>query len=205
MTNSKFDQDKIIGEICRNYLERCPEHKRRLSMAMEQVQKDENLASRKNFVGHFTASVFVVNQKNRKVLLLEHKALGKMLQPGGHIDVGETPLQAALRELWEETGTNHTDLKPRNMVPRDKNIPFDIDTHLIPENKKKNEPKHYHHDLQYLFVADDEKEVVLQKSESNAFCWTDWQDFVRRDYFKRAAERIEGLVFGRLEGLPAAR
>ena len=33
-----------------------------------------------------------------------HKRLAIWLQPGGHIDSGETPWEAALRETREETG-----------------------------------------------------------------------------------------------------
>ncbi|MCB9813323.1 MAG: NUDIX domain-containing protein [Pseudomonadales bacterium] len=39
-----------------------------------------------------------------KVLLVKHKKLGIWLNPGGHINEGELPHQAAQREFYEETG-----------------------------------------------------------------------------------------------------
>jgi len=33
-------------------------------------------------------------------------------------------------------------------------IPIDIDTHYIPENKKKDERQHFHHDFRYIFIYD---------------------------------------------------
>lgn len=39
-----------------------------------------------------------------KVLLVKHKKLGIWLNPGGHIDEGELPHEAAEREFFEETG-----------------------------------------------------------------------------------------------------
>jgi hypothetical protein len=51
---------------------------------------------------HVTGSAIVLGP--RGVLLLRHKRLGIWLQPGGHIDPGETPWAAALREAHEETG-----------------------------------------------------------------------------------------------------
>lgn len=51
---------------------------------------------------HVTGSAIIVGQ--RGVVLHRHKRLGLWLQPGGHIEPGETPWEAALREAQEETG-----------------------------------------------------------------------------------------------------
>lgn len=51
---------------------------------------------------HFTVAVFVVWEG--KVLLHHHRKLGMWLPPGGHIEKDELPDDAALREVWEETG-----------------------------------------------------------------------------------------------------
>lgn len=51
----------------------------------------------------FSVSVFARNP-NGLVLLVEHKRLQKWLPVGGEIEHNETPLQAAERELFEETG-----------------------------------------------------------------------------------------------------
>ncbi len=51
---------------------------------------------------HFTATAYVVHQG--QTLLHRHRKLGFWLPPGGHIEPGEDPVQAALRETEEETG-----------------------------------------------------------------------------------------------------
>src|SRR5919112_4423817 len=51
---------------------------------------------------HFTVAVFVVWEG--KVLLHRHRKLGMWLPPGGHIEKGELPDEAAVREVFEETG-----------------------------------------------------------------------------------------------------
>jgi 8-oxo-dGTP pyrophosphatase MutT (NUDIX family) len=51
---------------------------------------------------HFTVAIFVVWEG--KVLLHHHLKLGMWLPPGGHIEEDELPDEAAVREVYEETG-----------------------------------------------------------------------------------------------------
>ena len=53
---------------------------------------------------HFTVAVFVVWEG--KVLLHLHRKLGMWLPPGGHVERDELPDDAAVREVFEETGLN---------------------------------------------------------------------------------------------------
>jgi 8-oxo-dGTP pyrophosphatase MutT (NUDIX family) len=50
----------------------------------------------------FSVSIFCRN--GGEVLLVKHRRLGVWLPVGGEIEAGETPLEAARRELREETG-----------------------------------------------------------------------------------------------------
>jgi 8-oxo-dGTP pyrophosphatase MutT (NUDIX family) len=51
-----------------------------------------------------TFSVAIFCRHEGEVLLIRHKRLGTWLPVGGEIEPGETPLEAARRELREETG-----------------------------------------------------------------------------------------------------
>lgn len=167
-----------------------------LNLLLEQIKKEEasQLISRKNFVGHITASIFVVT-KDKKVLLLQHKKLNKLLQPGGHIDMTDgSTLDAALRELEEETGLLREQLLHRPLIPGRRATPFHIGTHHIPEHPAKQESAHYHHDFQYLATVEDEHAVTIDPTESNTWQWTSWDDFKRLGTFSEQARKIERLL-----------
>jgi 8-oxo-dGTP pyrophosphatase MutT (NUDIX family)/ribosomal protein S18 acetylase RimI-like enzyme len=86
---------------------------------------------------HVTGSAFVIG--DRGVVLHKHKRLGLWLQPGGHIDPGETPWDAARREAFEETGL------PVEFAGGGPQL-VHVDVHPGPR-------KHTHLDLRYLLTA----------------------------------------------------
>lgn len=61
----------------------------------------------------FTATVYIF--QDNKVLLLEHKKFRKWLAPGGHVEVDETPPEAAKREVLEETGLEIAFIQQENL------------------------------------------------------------------------------------------
>ncbi|MCR4326360.1 MAG: NUDIX domain-containing protein [Candidatus Roizmanbacteria bacterium] len=66
------------------------------------VTRDENPVS------HFCTYMGIFDPMTKEVFMGHHKKADKWLFNGGHIDKGELPLQAALRELYEEVGLQLT-------------------------------------------------------------------------------------------------
>ena len=184
-----------IKPLYEKYIKTHVEDAAKLKLLEEQLeQDDQDITSRKNFVGHVTASAFVINQHTRQVLLLQHKSLGKLLQPGGHIDDDDNSLlEATLREIEEETGLKAEDLSLQPVLRNFPDVPFHIDSHYIPENPRKKEPGHYHHDFRYLYVTE-KSDINIDLNESNGFQWIDWDIFVDDPHFTTLVDRIESLL-----------
>ncbi|BAS29111.1 NUDIX hydrolase [Limnochorda pilosa] len=93
----------------------------------------------------WTVAVFVVHAG--RVLLLWHRKHRMWLPPGGHIEAGELPDDAARREVLEETGLEVELVGPRGLpevqVPRQLVVPAGIQVEPIG-------PGHEHVDLVYL-------------------------------------------------------
>jgi 8-oxo-dGTP pyrophosphatase MutT (NUDIX family) len=85
---------------------------------------------------HVTASAFVVSALG--VVLLRHRLLGIWLQPGGHVEPGEAPADAAAREVLEETGLDARHLEPPRLAH--------VHVHDGPRS-------HRHYDCRWLLVA----------------------------------------------------
>ena len=108
---------------------------------------------------HVTASAIVIG--SRGTVLHLHKRLNMWLQPGGHIEPGETPADGALREAREETGlvVGHPDVGP---------VFFHLDVHPGPRG-------HTHLDLRYLLLAGDEDPRPAE-GESPDARWFSWDE-----------------------------
>ncbi len=104
---------------------------------------------------HVTSSAIVVDPGGR-VLLHKHKRLGIWLQPGGHIDPGESCEEAAIREVTEETGlrTSH----------REAAVPLHVDLHEGPRG-------HVHLDVRWLLLAPTDAPPAPPPGESQEVAW----------------------------------
>jgi 8-oxo-dGTP pyrophosphatase MutT (NUDIX family)/RimJ/RimL family protein N-acetyltransferase len=132
---------------------------------------------------HITASAIVVSDDGSRVALHRHKRLGLWLQPGGHIEPGESPREAAVREAIEETGL------PARLA--DEQL-IHVDVHPGPR-------KHTHLDLRYL-VNSAHVAPAPPSGESQDVRWFQWHEAVAI-----ADAGLEGVLRALQPGEPTLR
>lgn len=110
---------------------------------------------------HITGSAIIVGE--RGVVLHRHKRLNMWLQPGGHVEEGETPAEAALREAGEETG-----LTVRH--PTSGPWLVHLDVHPGPRG-------HTHLDVRYV-VYGEPTDPAPDAGESQEVAWFGWDEAI---------------------------
>lgn len=122
---------------------------------------------------HFTASVWITsNSTPKKILLIHHKKLDRWLQAGGHIEEFENPVDAAIREVKEETGLDISFLSSQIEVIDHEGTFLPVPTFFMEQTipAHKDQPLHYHLDINYV-VEVPEQALTRQIKESHAIGW----------------------------------
>ena len=155
-----------VGEALRQYLASHPGDASRLARLTTALAGEADVLARTEMSGHVTAATVLV-RTDGDVLHIRHRALGRWLIPGGHLEPGDTSLPAAaLRELAEETG----------LVARPGDVELiDIDVHPIPASLRTAEAAHQHFDFRFLARAGSAG-VTLQLDEVTACRWMPVQE-----------------------------
>jgi len=134
---------------------------------------------------HITGSAIVIGE--RGVVLLRHRRLDMWIQPGGHVDPGETPWAAALREAAEETGLPVSFIAEAGEMPGDDVAPRLVHVDVHPGGRG-----HTHLDLRYLLGAPD-LDPAPAEGESPDVAWFDWPSAIERADDPRLASLLRHL------------
>ena len=128
------------------------------------------------------------------MLLHHHRKLGMWLPPGGHIEQDELPDEAAVREVWEETG-----LEVELVGERREDVADPVQLYRPAGVQLENiGPGHQHIDLIY-FARPSGQTTIAQEFSADKVGWYDHRDWDAmlvnaevRGWCKRALSALAG-------------
>lgn len=122
---------------------------------------------------HLVSYSVLVDFKEKKILLLDHKKALKKLPSGGHIDKDEMPYETAQRELIEELG-----IEPKSVFDNQE-VPFFV---TVMETVGLT-PGHVDVSLWYIFEGDSKLKINNEteefKREFDGFHWLGFDEILR--------------------------
>lgn len=150
------------------------------------------MEKKRNATKHFTASALIVEQK--KVLLVYHKKLGVWLYPGGHVEFNETPDEAVVREVREETGLDVEILGGVDDTLADAasdvsvlHLPYVILCELVGD--------HYHNDLVYICrIMNFDGRISHNQEESDGIDFFGIEDIAKIKLFPNFRRLLEKVL-----------
>lgn len=189
-----FNLNSHVKNLLKKYIKKFPNEINRYELLQMQLEENDDLSTRKNFKWHLTASAYILSNNKKQIAIIHNINLNKWLAPGWHWENWDDEIyNNAKREAIEETWIKDIELLSWH---KDNNyIPIDIDTHYIPENTKKEEKEHFHHDFRYIFILNKLNiNIKIQLEEVKWFkwipIWEQWKNFSWNNVIKKISKII---------------
>ena len=171
----------------------------------EQEQKDkevmlkyfdtfDDVLTRNNEFGHFTASAWVMNKERTKVLMIYHNIYQSWAWTGGHSDGEEDLLGVAIREVKEETGV-------KDVKVIDPNI-FSLEIICVNGHIKRGKyvASHVHLNVTYLLEVDEKEILQIKEDENSGVKWIPIEDVEKVSTETWVVENVYRKIIKKLKG-----
>ena len=132
---------------------------------LEYIDTFDNVLTRENEFGHFTASSWAVNKEKTKVLMIYHNIYQSWAWTGGHSDGEADLLNVAIRELKEETGVKNVKVLKDDI--------FSLEAVTVNGHVKRGKyvSSHVHLNLSYLLEVDENETLHIKEDENSGVKW----------------------------------
>lgn len=137
---------------------------------LQYINAFDNVLTRENEFGHFSASSWVVNKERTKVLMIYHNIYQSWAWTGGHADGEADLLSTVIRELKEETGV-------KKVTVLDNNI-FSLEIVVVDGHVKRGKyvASHVHLNVTYLLEVDENEVLRIKEDENSGVKWVNIED-----------------------------
>ena len=131
----------------------------------DEVIEQKDVLTRKNTIGHFTVSCWVLNQSHDKVLMCYHKIYNSWTWLGCHADFDTEMISEPIRQVKEQAGIS-------NVLPVSEDI-FSLESLTVDGHWKNGKyvSSHLHFNVTYLLEADSEEAVSIKADENSGVAW----------------------------------
>lgn len=185
-----------LKEEIENYKPYNEQEEKDKQMMIQYLNTFDDVLTRKNEFGHFTASAWVVNKEKTKVLMIYHNIYKSWAWTGGHADGESNLLNTAIRELKEETGVENVKILKDGI--------FSLEIVCVNGHIKNNKyvSSHVHLNLTYLLEVDEKEVVRIKEDENSGVKWIKIEDVAKasnekwiiENIYKKLNEKLSKLV-----------
>ena len=162
---------------------------------LKYIDTFEDVLTRNNEFGHFTASAWTLNQERTKVLMVYHNIYQSWAWTGGHADGESNLLEVAIRELKEETGV-------KNVKVLNDNI-FSLEIICVNGHVKRGKyiSSHQHLNLTYLLEVDEKEILKMKEDENSGVKWINLEDVEKASNEKWMIENVYQKLNDKLKNM----
>ena len=160
-------------EKIENYLPYNIEEQKDKELILKYMDIFDDVLTRKNEIGHFTSSCWIVNKEKTKVLMVYHNIYDSWSWVGGHADGDDDLLHVSLKEASEETGL-------KNVIPLSKDI-FSLEVLGVDGHMKKGGyiSTHIHLNITYLLCANENDITHIKEDENSDVKWFELEEAIK--------------------------
>ena len=170
-----------------NYLPYNCEEEKDKEIMIKYIDTFDDVLTRKNEIGHFTSSCWIVDKEKTKVLMIYHNIYDSWSWTGGHADGDCDLLHVSLKEAKEETGI-------KDVEPLSKEI-FSLEVLGVDGHMKKGKyvSSHIHLNVTYLLCADENEALHIKADENSGVKWFELDEAVKvsnEPYMKKIYSKL---------------
>ena len=182
-----------LKEQIKNYKPYNEQEEKDKEVMLKYINTFDDVLTRNNEFGHFTASSWVVNKERTKVIMIYHNIYKSWAWTGGHADGEKDLLKVAIKELKEETGVQNVKILKDDI--------FSLEIVPVAGHMKRGKyvSTHVHLNLTYLLEVDEKEILKMKEDENSGAKWVELDDVEKESTEEWLIENVYKKLNKKLE------